>query len=190
MWFSGMLPKKFMLEILRAVIQLISLTTGLVMAANGHIPAPIIKEKLIVIEVTPIPTPTFSPTPTPKKIIKVIKNEFPTPPPSEPLTQKVNGYRSNLKLTSLKNRNDICQAANKRLGEITSSFNHDGFLAAIASFGAKGWAENIWRGNPFSLDQIISDWDISPGHKQNLIDNWDFGCGAENGHEAVYIFIR
>jgi len=192
MWFSGSLPGKIMLEILRAVIQLISLATGVVMAANGQIPAPVVKEKIMVVEVTPTSSPTLYPTPTTtrKNIIKVVKKDIPTPPSVESLTQKVNSYRSNLKLNPLKNRNDICQSANKRLGELASSFNHDGFQAAIAPLGASAWAENIWRGDTFSLDKIISDWDASQGHKQNLIGNWELGCGAENGHEAVYIFIR
>lgn len=160
-------------------------------------------------EATPVPVSPTSPpttitaTPTqkieeastpPPTVTKVIA----TAPPSNPtpvmvrsnLNQAVNDYRTSHGLSKLMIREDICQAARERNRQIATDFSHNGFEVTVSNLNYDAIAENIWQGEPFSMEKVVSGWDESPGHQANMLGNYTFGCGVAENNRAIYLFLR
>lgn len=124
----------------------------------------------------------------------------PTPKPEAPqiasdLNAAANQYRIDHGLNTLAIRQDLCDVAHTRAEEIKSNFSHQGFRdkidqGSLAYLSYGKIAENIWQGSQNSIVQTMQSWDQSPSHKDALLDNWTWGCGAHTGHHAVFMFMR
>jgi len=75
----------------------------------------------------------------------------------------VNRFRESYNLTPLKSRADLCEAAARRNQEIGSDFSHNNWQVAFSGIVYQGIAENIWRGEPASIERVISSWEASAG---------------------------
>lgn len=138
---------------------------------------------------TPTLKPTKSPTPTPQP-------PTPTPEPIQPestgnsITDIVNDYRQDHNLSGLHADDDICDVAEARARQASREFSHDGFEAGVSRLAYSKAAENLWQGEPFSLERMINSWNDSPGHQRNLVGDYNFGCGARHHHTVAFIFIK
>ena len=157
----------------------------------------------VVVSVTPPPpttTITIPPITDDASGQPVLSATHPTPatvpPTTEPITgavtlnEAVNIYRAGHGLTKLNTRQDLCRAAEQRGQQIIADFSHNGFETAISGLTYEATAENIWRGEPFSIEKVINGWDESHGHKANLLGNYTYGCGAVTDNRVVYLFLR
>lgn len=117
----------------------------------------------------------------------------PKPYTLNPITYRVNQYRQSRGLGTLSATSEVCVLATTRAQANQGNLTHDGYADVIAqsSFNSRATAENLWwnSGN-IDLNQIISDWNNSSPHKDNLNGNWTLGCGAIVGHTAAYIFVK
>jgi uncharacterized protein YkwD len=166
------------------------------------IPIPTIVIPTPVVYSTPTLYPTAPPIPAVTVSIKLpgsvqlpTPNASPTQRPSEStsvydITATVNTYRVSHNRTPLLESTDICQVAQKRAIEADQNFSHSGFIEGVKDLSYQKAAENLWQGQPFSLDTMIHSWDNSPGHQQNLIGDYNYGCGVRHGNTVAFIFIK
>jgi uncharacterized protein YkwD len=106
------------------------------------------------------------------------------------LLQTVNTYRKEHGLATLANREDLCVAATTRSQEIARNFSHEGFQQAIQGINYTGVAENIWQGELYNSKRVIEAWNSSLSHQDNLLGNWEWGCGNSKQNSAVFLFLR
>lgn len=166
-----------------AVEQIFSVILGIVLVYSG--------KANVYAGAKPIPSPTsiqisVTPTSNPTPIVKTVTVRAKT----NSLNEALNSYRREHDLPGLQKRADLCKAAQTRLTEITTDFSHAGFKSALNSLHYQAAAENIWQGSLTTAGQVIVRWQASEGHRANMQGNWLYGCGAENGTRAVFLFMR
>lgn len=154
----------------------------------------------------PLPSPTNKPDPTKTPPTPTPKNEpLPTSasiriiPTSSGVSQQslqdaTNAYRASAGKSALSLRDDLCALADTRAREIRDSFDHSGFRSRVDSgelkaLNYKGLAENIWHGTG-DASKIVQDWSESSGHNKNLLEEWQWGCGAHSDSYAAYLYLR
>lgn len=164
----------------------------------------------------PSPLPTTAPTPTLAPTTKPEPTNMPptASPQNEPLPTSAsvriipsisgvsrqalqdatNAYRAAVGKNALSLRDDLCELAETRAREIAQSFDHGGFRSRIDSgelkaLNYKGVAENIWHGSGDAA-RIVKDWSDSSGHNKNLLEDWQWGCGAYVDGYAAYLYLR
>lgn len=111
------------------------------------------------------------------------------------LNQAVNNFRHTHNLNQLVIPEDLCEIANKRAIEASTDFSHRQFEESVqkgeynyVSFELIG--ENLWQGSLSGVHIVEFGWDKSPGHRQNLLRNWDRGCAGVFETTAVFVFAR
>lgn len=119
--------------------------------------------------------------------ITVESNAVADPPPKTEagLTDKVNAWRTQRSLPSLPEEESLCKYAKTRSREIKTEWNHNKFLSDQCSqtnYGHCG--ENLSQG--YTIDQeILTAWEKSPTHLENLESNWSAMCiRCTDGHCA------
>ena len=103
-----------------------------------------------------------------------------------------NEYRRDQGLNTLGIEAALCTVAEQRAKEISTNFSHDGFEAAIDRNGVNRSAvgENIASGPLSGVHFVQWAWDRSPGHRENMLRDWNAGCGGVYGKFAVFIFAK
>lgn len=139
----------------------------------------------------PTPSPRNQPQPT-SSSVKIIPSTSSVSRQS--LQDATNTYRASGGKNALDFRDDLCALAETRAKEIANSFDHGGFRARIDSgelkaLNYKAVAENIWHGTG-DATRIIKDWSESSGHNKNLLEDWQWGCGAHVSGYAAYLYLR
>jgi len=139
------------------------------------------------------PKPTALPTPTPT-FIKSEPTSTPIPVSSGDthqnyIIQKINDYRSSQGLGSVGTDSNSCSFAKTRAGEITQSFNHDGFRNRISAktlpYGSyHEVTENIAMTSDYT--QVVTMWINSPGHAENMRKDTPFVCVEKSGNYYAY----
>ncbi|MEK7573410.1 MAG: CAP domain-containing protein [Patescibacteria group bacterium] len=113
------------------------------------------------------------------------------------LLVSINSFRTgNGGIAPLSFSGTLCDVAGKRLNELITTGtldNHAGFNKYFA--GQKefsGMGEVLFQSsNPTSPDYAVNEgWAKSKdGHRENMLNpSWNYGCGATNGHIAVFNF--
>jgi uncharacterized protein YkwD len=162
----------------------------------------------------PPPTVTIAPEPT-EAVEEVHQAEHVDPPDNTPSIEKksetappppilkpttmpqvqsnlnaaVNTYRQQNGKGNLQSLNELCQVAETRVKEITSNFSHDGYEALVAPLGYTSVAENIFYSSKYAVEENITAWHESSGHRENMLGNFMYGCGVERGGYAVFLFM-
>lgn len=142
-------------------------------------------------KIPPTPSPQNQPQPT-SSSVRIIPSSSSVSRQS--LQDATNAYRASGGKNALDFRDDLCALAETRAKEIASSFDHGGFRARIDSgelkaLNYKAVAENIWHGTG-DATRIIQDWSESSGHNKNLLEDWQWGCGAHVSGYAAYLYLR
>src|SRR3990167_3191478 len=107
------------------------------------------------------------------------------------LNVALNNYRVAHGLNALTIDNTLCSMAAERAVEISQNFSHDGFEAAAERHNLhKSAGENIASGPLTAVQFVEWSWDKSPGHRANMLSEWDEGCGGIFDRFAVYIFAK
>ena len=107
------------------------------------------------------------------------------------LNAALNNYRVAHQLNALTIDNTLCSIAAGRAVEISQNFSHDGFEAAVGRHNLqKSVGENIASGPLTSVQFVEWSWDKSPGHKDNMLADWNEGCGGVFDWFAVFIFAK
>ena len=107
------------------------------------------------------------------------------------LNAALNNYRVAHQLNALTIDNTLCSIAAERAVEISQNFSHDGFEAAVERHNLqKSAGENIASGPLTAVQFVEWSWDKSPGHKANMLSDWNEGCGGVFDRFAVYIFAK
>ncbi|OGE09896.1 hypothetical protein A3A60_04895 [Candidatus Curtissbacteria bacterium RIFCSPLOWO2_01_FULL_42_26] len=103
-----------------------------------------------------------------------------------------NEYRRDQGLNTLGIDATLCAVAGQRAKEISTNFSHDGFEAATERNGVNRSAigENIASGPLSGVHFVQWAWDRSPGHRDNMLRDWNAGCGGVFDRFAVFIFAR
>lgn len=86
----------------------------------------------------------------------------------------------------------ICKIADLRLGEIMSSFSHDGFYnhtEELYSYGYDLIGENLAKNFTTEHDFFYS-WLRSPSHKENLEEDFKYSCLKCHNTYCVQIFAN
>jgi uncharacterized protein YkwD len=114
---------------------------------------------------------------------------------SDQLLDAVNAYRKERSKDSLITNGNLCKFARERSEEIVDDFSHNGFEQKVKDnsldyLDYSSIAENIWQGKPFEIDRVIDGWDGSRAHKETMLDNWKYGCGAVKDNSAVFLFMN
>ena len=139
------------------------------------------------------PTPTLQNEPLPTSAsVRIIPTSSGVSRQS--LQDATNAYRAAAGKNALSLRDDLCELAGTRAREISSSFDHGGFRSRVDSgelkaLNYKGVAENIWHGSGDAA-RIVKDWSDSSGHNKNLLEDWQWGCGAHVDGYAAYLYLR
>ncbi len=137
--------------------------------------------------------PTITPQPQPtSSSVRIIPTSSSVSQQS--LQDATNAYRAQAGKNNLSLRDDLCALAEIRAQEIASSFDHGGFRSRIDSgelkaLQYKAVAENIWHGTG-DATRIVKDWSESSGHNKNLLEDWQWGCGAHSNGYAAYLYLR
>jgi uncharacterized protein YkwD len=139
----------------------------------------------------PTPTPNSQPQPT-SASVRIIPTSSSVS--RQALQDATNDYRKQAGKSSLSERDDLCALAETRAREISQSFDHSGFRSRIDSgelkvLNYKAVAENIWHGAG-DATRIVKDWSESTGHNKNLLEDWQWGCGAHVDGYAAYLYLR
>jgi uncharacterized protein YkwD len=139
----------------------------------------------------PTPSPQMNPQPT-SASVRIISSSSGVS--RQALQDATNAYRSQAGKNSLSQRDDLCALAETRAREIAQSFDHGGFRSRVdsgelKSLQYKAVAENIWHGSG-DATRIIKDWSESSGHNKNLLEDWQWGCGAHVEGYAAYLYLR
>jgi len=107
------------------------------------------------------------------------------------LNVALNNYRVAHQLNALTIDNTLCSIAAERAVEISQNFSHDGFEAAVERHNLqKSAGENIASGPLTAVQFVEWSWDKSPGHKANMLSDWNEGCGGVFDRFAVFIFAE
>lgn len=108
------------------------------------------------------------------------------------LNSAQNDYRRSHGLNALTINSGLCRIAGERAQEISKSFSHDGFEAAIKRSGLDkhSFGENIASGPLDAVHFVQWSWDRSPGHKANMLGDWTDGCAGVSGKYAVFLFAK
>src|SRR3989344_4827153 len=103
-----------------------------------------------------------------------------------------NNYRVNNGLNSLSINGELCTIATERAREVADNFSHDGFEAAINRHNLQKSAvgENIASGPLTAVQFVEWSWDKSPGHRENMLGDWNEGCAGVYDRFAVFIFAK
>lgn len=110
---------------------------------------------------------------------------------ADELNSALNNYRVSHGLNSLKIDGTLCAIAGDRAREVSQNFSHEGFEAATERHNLqKSAGENIASGPLTAVQFVEWSWDKSPGHKANMLVDWDVGCGGVFDRFAVYIFAQ
>ena len=110
---------------------------------------------------------------------------------ADELNVALNNYRVSRGLNALRIDGTLCAIAAERAREISKNFSHDGFEAAVEGHNLqKSAGENIASGPLTAVQFIEWSWDKSPGHRQNMLADWNEGCGGVFDRFAVYIFAK
>ena len=114
--------------------------------------------------------------------------------------QQVNQYRQSRGLPPLTLDSRITQQArlhSQSMAAKTASFNHDGFgqrfQALARETSIRGAAENLAYNQGYSepATVVVEGWIKSPGHHQNMIDNYDLtGIGVAKNSQGEYYFTQ
>ena len=108
---------------------------------------------------------------------------------ADELNSTLNNYRVAHGLNALRIDGTLCAIAAERAREISQNFSHDGFEAAVERHNLqKSAGENIASGPLTAVQFVEWSWDKSPGHKANMLSDWNEGCGGVFDRFAVYIF--
>lgn len=136
---------------------------------------------------TPTPTIiTVSPTPTSVPFIvspTLTQAHFVNNSISDYLLGKVNEYRKSLGLYEVKSDSNTCDFANKRVSEISTNFNHDGFKNLPYPSYSKV-TENIAMNSDYK--EVVNQWIASLGHAENMRADTPFVCIENSGNYYVY----
>lgn len=98
--------------------------------------------------------------------------------------QQINTYREENNLKPLQQDQDLCRAAEKRLGEIKNNFSHEGFgieLCDKCSHLGENLARNIKE------ERVVSAWIESPSHKEIIVSPvYNIGCVVYDDGYSVF----
>jgi uncharacterized protein YkwD len=172
------------------------------------------KETVLAKTNTFIPSPTQTPTPTPMPSITPTPTNVPAPTSTESnkedseivsaitnipqdtsgnvgltLMKQINDFRASNELPTLSTDGYTCAFATLRAGEITGSFNHDGFRSRLDSNSLpypsySSVAENIAMNS--DANAVVPGWIASPGHNENLRKDVPYGCVGVSGDYYVF----
>ena len=107
------------------------------------------------------------------------------------LNAALNNYRVVHQLNALIIDNTLCSIAAERAVEISQNFSHDGFEAAVERHNLqKSAGENLASGPLGAVQFVEWSWDKSPGHKANMLSDWNEGCAGVFDRFAVFIFAK
>jgi len=110
---------------------------------------------------------------------------------ADELNSALNNYRVAHGLNALKIDGTLCAIAGERAREISQNFSHDGFEAAAERHNLqKSAGENIVSGPLTAVQFVEWSWDKSPGHRANMLSDWNEGCGGVFDRFAVYVFAK
>ena len=110
---------------------------------------------------------------------------------ADELNVALNNYRVSHGLNALTIDDTLCSIAKERAREISQNFSHDGFEAAVERHNLqKSAGENIASGPLTAVQFVEWSWDKSPGHKANMLSDWNEGCGGVFDRFAVFIFAK
>ena len=102
---------------------------------------------------------------------------------------QINDFRSSKGLSPLSTDGYTCAFATLRAGEITGSFNHDGFTSRINS-GSLPYPSysNVAENIAMNSDQnaVVQGWIDSPGHNENMSKDVPYGCVGNSGNYFVF----
>ena len=140
------------------------------------------------------PTPEPTPTHTPKPIAT------PTPKPRKldggKLFNLVNDYRRKNGLNDLLWYHPLCEYAKARSQQIEGAWSHEGYLkeategtlyiSICPECGRTG--ENLAR-DYNSEEAALQGWINSPSHKNNLDEDWNWGCAMYYSNNYVSILF-
>ncbi len=158
---------------------------------NSPAPLPSPTNKPDPTKTPPTPSPQSQPLPT-STSVRIIPSSSGVS--RQALQDATNTYRASAGKNALSLRDDLCALAETRAREINGSFDHSGFRSRVDSgelkaLNYKGLAENIWHGTG-DATRIIQDWSDSSGHNKNLLEDWQWGCGAHVDGYAAYLYLR
>ncbi|KKU63368.1 MAG: hypothetical protein UX87_C0026G0010 [Candidatus Amesbacteria bacterium GW2011_GWA1_47_16] len=141
-------------------------------------------------------TPTITPLPSPTLILTSALTPSPTPTPvittlniPTYLLIAVNDYRRSQNLSEVTSEPYTCNFAKVRAGEISVSFNHDGFRSRIDSRtlpypSYSRITENIALNSSYKA--VVPGWINSPGHAANMQADTPFVCIQKYGNYYAY----
>ena len=110
---------------------------------------------------------------------------------ADELNVALNNYRVAHGLNALKIDGTLCAIAGERARDISQNFSHDGFEAAAERHNLqKSAGENIASGPLTAVQFVEWSWDKSPGHRANMLSDWNEGCGGVFDRFAVFIFAK
>lgn len=113
--------------------------------------------------------------------------------------QKINQYRQQNGLSSLRLNSTISQQARQHSQTMANSRNltHDGFDGRVqtirGSIQIRGAAENVAFNRGFSdpVAQAVDGWIKSPGHLQNIMGNYNLtGVGVAQNNQGEFYFTQ
>lgn len=141
------------------------------------------------------PTPTLSPTATPKPSPKITESISPTVPPNPQNTimDAINSYRHSQGLSKVSENESTCAFAKIRAEEIAKEFSHKGFRERIDSktlpySNYHEVTENIAQ-NPNPND-VVPQWIASSGHAANMRKDTPYVCVRSFGEFYAYEGMR
>ena len=108
------------------------------------------------------------------------------------LNSAQNNYRVNNGLNALTIDGQLCSIAAERAKEVADNFSHDGFEAVVDRHNLQKNAvgENIASGPLTAVQFVEWSWNMSPGHRENMLGDWSEGCGGVYDRFAVFIFAK
>lgn len=110
---------------------------------------------------------------------------------ADELNLALNNYRVSHGLNALGIDGTLCAIAGERAREISQNFSHDGFEAAAERHNLqKSAGENIASGPLTAVQFVEWSWDKSPGHRANMLADWNEGCGGVFDRFAVFVFAK
>lgn len=128
------------------------------------------------------PTPTIA-TPTQAVTYSGLSSE------ESYIIDRINEFRKSNGQGDVSPSSETCSFATTRVGEVKSSFNHDGFRSRIEGKnlpygGYSHVTENLAMTEDYK--EVITMWINSSGHRENMLKDTPFVCVKKDGSYYVY----
>ena len=109
---------------------------------------------------------------------------------SDKLWMIVNDWRISEGLAEYQKSELLCDIARSRIYQVKSDWSHNGFVPTLNRIVGNQYhdiGENLAKDH-ISEEQTLSNWLLSPSHRQNLDANYRYSCVVTDEQYAVQIF--